>query len=132
MSDAPRFTDRLPERMPSAEWLINDARERLAEGHTPEDLRRQWAGHWDGNTETLAPVPVLAKWLDVKESSIYMARTRKRPDGLPVWPDEDDTILGRKMWRFSTIALHRASTPGRGWNLRAEARESAMTRKYGG
>ena len=75
--------------------------------------------------EQLAPVPVLAEWLGVKEQSVYMARTRKRPDGEPVWPDADATILGRKMWRFSTIALHRASAPGRGWNLRGEIREGA-------
>ena len=125
MNGTPQFTDTLPERMPSAEWLINDARERLAEGHTPEDLRQQWAGAWDGNTELLAPIPVLAEWLKVKEASIYMARTRKRPDGSPVWPDEDATILGRKMWTFAGVALNRASTPGRGWNLRIEAREAA-------
>ena len=125
MDHTPPFTDTLPDKMPSAEWLINDARDRLAEGHTPDDLRQQWAGAWNGNTELLAPVPVLAEWLGMNPQSVYMARTRKRPDGLPVWPDEDDTILGRKMWRFSSIALHRASTPGRGWNLRSEAREGA-------
>jgi hypothetical protein len=125
MDEHQRFTATLPDKMPSAEWLINDARERLGEGHTPDDLRQQWAGAWDGNTELLAPIPVLAAWLDMKEASIYMARTRKRSDGLPVWPAEDDTILGRKMWRFSTIAIHRSSAPGRGWNLRSEVRESA-------
>ena len=125
MTEHASFTDTLPDRMPTAEWLINDARERLAEGHTPEDLRQQWAGAWDGATELLAPIPVLAAWLGVKEASIYMARTRKRPDGPPVWPDEDATILGRKMWRFSTIALHRATAPGRGWNLRGEIRAGA-------
>ena len=125
MNGTPQFTDTLPERMPSAEWLINDARERLAEGHTPEDLRQQWAGAWDGNTELLAPIPVLAEWLKVKEASIYMARTRTRTDGTPVWPDEDATILGRKMWTFAGVALNRASAPGRGWNLRGEVREGA-------
>ena len=125
MSETPEFTEQLPERMPSAEWLINDARERLAEGHTPEDLRMQWDHAWGGATELLAPIPVLAAWLGVEKSTIYMARTRKRTDGSPVWPDEDETILGRKMWRFASVALNRASTPGRGWNLRSEIREGA-------
>ena len=67
----------------------------------------------------------LAEWLGVKEQSVYMARTRKRPDGSPVWPDEDINILGRKMWTFARVALHRATAPGRGWNLRGEIREGA-------
>ena len=79
MNETPRFADTLPDPMPSAEWLINDARERLAEGHTPDDLRQQWAGAWDGNTELLAPIPVLAAWLGVEKSSIYMARIKYPP-----------------------------------------------------
>lgn len=121
----PPFTDTLPDPMPSADWLINDAKERLAEGHTADDLRQQWAGHWGGATELLAPIPVLAAWLKVKESTIYQARTRERSDGLPTWPDEDETILSRKMWRFSTIALHRATAPARGHNLTRAARAGA-------
>ena len=119
------FTDRLPDPMPSADWLTNDARERLTEGHTPDDLRQQWAGHWDGATELLAPASVLAEWAGISVQSLWAARTRTRSDGKLAWPDEDDTRFGLKMWRFSTIALHRASAPGRGWNLRSEIREGA-------
>ena len=114
-----RFTDTLPEGIPAAAALIEELR-------ATDDLDERAAivARYPV-LEQLAPVPVLAEWLGVKEQSVYMARTRKRPDGSPVWPDEDATILGRKMWRFSTIALHRATAPGRGWNLRSDARENA-------
>lgn len=116
MSDAPEFTDKLPDGMPDAAPLIEELR-----STADLDKRRAIVARYPV-LELLAPVPVHAQWLGLKEQSIFMARTRRRPDGLPVWPDEDETILGRKMWRFSTIALHRASAPGRGWNLRAGAR----------
>lgn len=119
MSETPEFTDRLPDGMPDAAALI----EHLRAEADPDKRAAIVAGH--PVLGLLAPIPVLAAWLDVKEASIYMARTRKRADGSPVWPDEDDTVLGRKMWRFSTVALHRASAPGRGWNLRSEQREGA-------
>ena len=112
------FTDTLPDGLPDAGALIEQLRA------APEPERAALVARYPG-LEVLAPVPVLAEWLGVKEQSVYMARTRKRPDGEPVWPGEDATILGRKMWRFSTIALHRASAPGRGWNLRGELREGA-------
>jgi hypothetical protein len=113
------FTDKLPEGMPDAAALI----EQLRAEPDPDARQSILAGY--PVLELLAPIPVLAKWLDIDKSSVYMARTRKRPDGSPVWPDEDETILGRKMWRFSTIALSRATAPGRGWNLRGEIREGA-------
>jgi hypothetical protein len=108
----PEFTDHLPDGLPGAAALIQQLRA------TPDPERRQAIIAPHPALDLLAPVPVLAAWLGVKEQSVYMARTRTRPDGSKAWPDEDGSILGRKMWRFSTIALHRAATPGRVWNLR--------------
>ena len=119
MNEMPSFTDTLPDGMPDAAALIEELR---AAG---DNYRRELVIERYPVLDLLAPIPVLAAWLGVKESSIYMARTRTRPDGSPVWPDEDATILGRKMWTFAGVALNRASTPGRGWNLRIEAREAA-------
>lgn len=118
MSDATRFTDTLPDAMPDAAALIEELRA------ADPDERSAIVARYPV-LELYAPIPVLAQWLDVKESSIYMARTRKRSDGKPVWQDTDKTIMGRKVWTFAEVALHRASAPGRGWNLRGEIREGA-------
>lgn len=112
MADHPKFTDTLPEGMPDAAALIEELRS------TGDETNRHIIIERYPVLEVLAPVPVLGQWLGMNAQSIYMARTRKRPDGEPTWPAEDDTILGVKMWRFSTVALHRATAPGRGWNLR--------------
>lgn len=119
MTQAPQVAAVLPDDMPDAAALIEELR-------ATDDLDERAAiiARYPV-LEQLAPVVVLSEWLGIDKASIYMARTRKRPDGEPVWPDADATILGRKMWRFSTIALHRASAPGRGWNLRSEIREGA-------
>jgi hypothetical protein len=114
-----RFTDTLPRDMPDAAALI----EELRAAGSPDERAAIIARY--PVLEQLAPVPVLAEWLGVKEQSVYMARTRTRGNGTPVWPPEDATILGRKMWTFAGVALHRASAPGRGWNLRGEVREGA-------
>jgi hypothetical protein len=119
MSHTPPFTDTMPDGLPFAVDLIAELRAGRDVAGRQRIIARYPA------LELLAPVPVLGLWLNMKEQSIYMSRTRKRSDGLLEWPDEDDTVLGRKMWRFSTIALHRASAPGRGWNLRGNAREGA-------
>lgn len=113
----PRLADKLPDGMPDAATLITELRAAAGPDERAAIIARYPV------LEQVAPIPVLAEWLGVKEASIYMARTRTRSDDLPVWPDEDDTILGRKVWQFGRIALHRASAPGRGWNLRGEARE---------
>jgi hypothetical protein len=118
------FTDTLPEGLPDAAALIEGMRKRLAEKADPAAVLADALAEHPA-LGMLAPVPVLAGWLGVKESSVYMARSRKRADGSPVWADEDDTILGRKMWTFGGVALHRATAPGRGWNLRSEIREGA-------
>lgn len=118
------FTDTLPEEMPSAAELIGQIRERMTAGESAAYLERVILEQWPA-LDLLAPIPVLAEWLKVKEASIYMSRTRSRPDGSRVWPDEDATILGRKMWRFITVLMSRATAPGRGWNLRSDAREGA-------
>lgn len=117
--EQPEYTDTLPEGLPDAAALLEELRATDDLGKRAEIIARYPA------LDLLAPVPVFAEWLDMRLASIYAARSRKRPDGLPVWPDEDDTVHGLKMWRFSTIALHRASAPGRGWNLRGEIREGA-------
>ena len=117
MTETPH-TDTLPGGMPDAAALIAELRAASA-GKREEIIARYPA------LEQLAPVPVFAEWLGMRLSSIYAARSRLRPDGSLVWPDEDETVHGRKMWRFSTIALHRASAPGRGWNLRGETRAGA-------
>ena len=114
-----RFTDTLPDEIPAAAGLIEELR-----AVETDDERAAIVARYPV-LELLAPVPVLAEWLGVKEQSVYMARTRKRPDGGAVWPGEDATILGRKMWTFAGVALHRATAPGRGWNLRGEIREGA-------
>lgn len=112
----------LPEQMPSAKWLINDAKERLAEGHTPDDLRLQWAGAWDGITEAVAPAELLGQWLGIDAKTIYANRSRTRKDGSPLWPEpEPGHVVGKTtLWRFSAVALNRAQAPGRGHNFRTE------------
>ena len=112
------FTDTLPDGMPEAAALIAELR-----AADPADRAAIIARY--PVLELLAPAPVLADWLGMRVRSIWVARGRTRPDGSKEWPDEDDTLLGRSVWRFSTIALHRATTPGRGWNLRAEIKEGA-------
>jgi len=121
MDDHPKFTDTLPDGLPDAAELGARMRAQLASGTDPGKVLANAVAACPA-LELLAPVSVLAQWLGMREQSVYMARTRKRPDGLRVWPDEDDTILGRKMWKFGSIALHRATAPGRGWNLSAEER----------
>ena len=114
----PAFTDTLPDDLPDAADLIKELKA------TQDPAGRQAIIARYPVLDLLAPVPVLAKWLHMKEQSIYAARTAKRGDGTPVWPDADETVLGRKMWRFSTAALNRAGSR-RGWHLRAEIREAA-------
>ena len=124
MDEQPKFTDALPSGLPDAAELVARMRDQLASGADPGQVLAGAIAECPA-LELLAPVSVLAQWLGMRDQSVYMARTRKRPDGLRVWPDEDDTILGRKMWKFGSIALHRATAPGRGWNLRGERNPSA-------
>lgn len=119
MDNAVTLVFALPSTMPSAEWLIRDARERLAEGHTPDDLRLQWAGAWDGVTEAVATAEVLGKWLGIDAKTIYASRRRTRADGSPLWPEpEPGHVVGKtSLWRFSAIVLNRAQSL-RGQNFR--------------
>ena len=120
----PPFTDSLPDGLPAAEEITARARDRLAAGDSPGAVRVALVTEYP-LLGLLAPVPALAKWLGMTEQAIYAGRTRKRSDGRPVWPEPEETILGRKMWTFAGIALHRASAPGRGWNLRSGNRGGA-------
>lgn len=113
------FTDTLPDGMPDASTLIDELR-----GTDDPDERAAILGR-DPRLGLLAPIPVLAGWLGVKESTIYQARTRTRSDGTAVWPGADRVVLGRMMWTFASVALNRASSPGRGWNFRSEIRAGA-------
>ena len=124
MSETPNFTDTLPAGLPDAAELIESMRSQLAEQVPPEQVLALAVARYPV-LEVLAPVPVLAEWLGVKEGSIYTARFRTRGDGTPVWAEADATILGRMMWTFGGVALHRATAPGRGWNLRGEIRAGA-------
>ena len=119
MSETPTFTDVLPASLPAAAALIAELR-----ATDDPDERAAIVARYPV-LELAAPVPVFAEWLGMRLQSIYAARTAKRKDGALVWPDEDGTMHGLKVWRFSTIALHRASAPGRGWNLRGEIRAGA-------
>src|ERR1700678_537459 len=112
MDEQPKFTDALPSGLPDAAELVARMRDQLASGADPGQVLAGANGECPA-LERLAPGSVLAQWLGMRDQSVYMARTRKRPDGLRVWPDEDDTILGRKMWKFGSIALHRSTAPGR-------------------
>ena len=124
MTDHPEFTDTLPDGLPVATELIESMRAQLAEQVPPEQVLALAVARYPV-LELMAPVSVLAEWLKMREPSIYAARTRRRPDGTPVWAAEDATILGRKVWTFGGVALHRATAPGRGWNLRGEIRAGA-------
>lgn len=112
------LTDKLPDGLPGAASLIKELRA-VSEPERAAIIARYPA------LELAAPVPVFAEWLGMGIQSIYASRTAKRRDGALVWPDADATMYGLKVWKFSTIALHRASAPGRGWNLRAEIKEGA-------
>jgi len=118
------FTDKVPDGIPTAEQAAALARERLAAGAAPLAAAAALAAEYPP-LGLLAPVPVLAEWLGMSEQSIYAGKTRKRSDGQLVWPKQDDTILGRQVWRFATVIVHRATAPGRGWNLRTENRGGA-------
>ena len=113
----------LPDGLPAAAALVGELRA-APDAETQAAIIARYPA-----LGKLAPVPLLAQWLGIDKASVYVARTRQRPDGLPVWPGEDDTVFGRKVWKFATIALHRASAPGRGWNLRGEASSGSTRNK---
>ncbi len=113
----------LPDGLPAAAALVGELRA-APDAETQAAIIARYPA-----LGKLAPVPLLAQWLGIDKASVYVARTRQRPDGLPMWPGEDDTVFGRKVWKFATIALHRASAPGRGWNLRGEASSGSTRNK---
>lgn len=114
-----------PQGLPEASHLISVAREAL-EGGTVGDAHRALDAYAPGVDE-LIDAAAAAEWLGISVSSIYRERSRVRADGSPGWPEPDDKFGRSGAWRYRTLALHRATMPGRGSAGRGRPRRTSPT-----
>jgi hypothetical protein len=127
MTQPPVVALALSADMPAAGEVIEWMRAQLAEGMTPETVRAEAVTKWHP-LDQVAPVAVLAQWLGQQQQTVQAAMSRTRADGSRLWPEPEPDVpkVGRaSLWRFSAIALNRATSPGRGWNFRTATPEGS-------
>lgn len=83
------------------------------------EVRRDGPGVLDAYVpaiDQLADAPQIAGWLGIQARTIYRERSRQR-DGRPAWPDPEPLPGRSPLWKWRTIVLHRAASPGPGNRL---------------
>jgi hypothetical protein len=107
----------LPELLAPAAEIVEAIRAARAEGGTPAQIERRVSKAlkaFEPAVDELADADSVAAWLGVKRESIYREQSRALADNTPSWPEADLTAGRSKLWRYRTIAMYRASMPGKG------------------
>lgn len=111
--------------LPDAAVLIEAARQAMREipadpldrARTAE-LRREAASRaldqWAPAVDEMTDLAGAAEFLGARLDTVKRRRWRARADGTPDWPDPDVEAGQARAWKFRTIVLHQAGTPGRG------------------
>jgi len=83
---------------------------------------------WMPWIDELTDIDGAARFLGIQARSISRARLRIRADKTPEFPNPD-RIFGRSpAWRFRTLVLARAASPGRGGSGRWQPGQSGRRR----
>jgi hypothetical protein len=107
----------VPELLAPVAEVAEAIRAARAEGGTTAQVERRVAKAlkaFEPALDALADADALAAWLGVKRESIYREQSRSLADDTPSWPEPDFKAGRSKAWTYRTIALYRASMPGRG------------------
>lgn len=100
--------------LPPLAELIAAAR---AAGDDPE-ARNAALDRWKPEIDDLANRREAAEFLGIKPATVSRDRSRIRADGKPAMPPHDRLVGIAPAWKYRTLVLHRASSPGPGGRTR--------------
>jgi hypothetical protein len=115
-----------PAELPDAKDLIAAARAAMADAQNipsapaaAREKRRETANkvldQWKPAIDELTDFAGAAAFLGLKgPDSLKRLKYSPRVDGTPGWPEPDQKFGRTPAWKYRTIVLHRAESPGRG------------------